>query len=94
MTKVEEALYQTKNRSSQDPLNFPIRLNNKLAALAGTVGGADAAPTEQAYAVFDELKAKIDAELETLERVLAEDVPAFNRLVREREIPAVLVPKP
>jgi photosystem II stability/assembly factor-like uncharacterized protein len=94
LTAVEEALYQTKNRSSQDPLNFPIRLNNKLAALAGTVGSADAAPTEQSYAVFDELKAKIDAELKTLERVLAEDVPAFNKLVREREIPAVLVPKP
>jgi len=94
LTAVEEALYQTKNRSSQDPLNFPIRLNNKLAALAGTVGSADAAPTAQAYAVFDELKAKIDAELRTLERVLAEDVPAFNRLVREQEVPAVQVPKP
>jgi hypothetical protein len=94
LTAVEEALYQTKNRSSQDPLNFPIRLNNKLAALAGTVGSADAAPTEQSYAVFDELKAKVDAELQTLERVLGEDVPAFNRLVREREVPAVLVPKP
>jgi len=58
------------------------------------VRSADAAPTEQSYAVFDELSARIDAELKTLERVLAEDVPAFNRLVREREIPAVLVPKP
>ena len=94
LTAVEEALYQTKNRSSQDPLNYPIRLNNKLAALAGSVGSADAAPTEQAYAVYDELKAQIDAELQTLERVLAEDVPAFNRLVREKEIPAVRVPKP
>jgi hypothetical protein len=94
LTAVEEALYQTKNRSSQDPLNFPIRLNNKLAALAGTVGSADAAPTAQAYAVFDELKAKIDAELQTLDRVLAEDVPAFNRLVREKDVPAVQVPKP
>jgi photosystem II stability/assembly factor-like uncharacterized protein len=93
LTAVEEALYQTKNRSSQDPLNYPIRLNNKLAALAGIVGSADAAPTEQSYAVFDELKARIDAELKALAKVLAEDVPAFNRLVRESEIPAVLVPK-
>ena len=44
LTAVEEALYQTKNRSSQDPLNYPIRLNNKLAALASTVASADAAP--------------------------------------------------
>ena len=69
LTAVEEALYQTKNRSSQDPLNYPIRLNNKLAALGGTVASADAAPTAQSYAVYDELVAKIDAELGTLDRV-------------------------
>jgi hypothetical protein len=92
LTAVEEALYQTKNRSSQDPLNYPIRLNNKLAALGGSVASADAAPTAQAYAVYDELAAKIDAELKGLERVLAEDVPAFNKLVREKEVPALRVP--
>ena len=43
---MEEALYQTKNQSNQDPLNFPIRLNNKLASLAGVVDSADAAPTD------------------------------------------------
>ena len=56
MTKVEEALYQTKNRSPQDPLNFPIRLNDKLNALAGSAGGfGDARPTDQAVQVKDEL---------------------------------------
>jgi photosystem II stability/assembly factor-like uncharacterized protein len=94
LTAVEEALYQTKNRSSQDPLNYPIRLNNKLAALGGTVASADVAPTAQSYAVYDELAAKIDAELQTLERVLAEDVPAFNRLVHEQDVPAIRVAKP
>ena len=94
LTGVEEALYQTKNRSSQDPLNFPIRLNNKLAALASTVASADAAPTEPSYAVYRDLSARIDAELAKLARVMAEDVPAFNRLVREKEIPAVRLPKP
>jgi photosystem II stability/assembly factor-like uncharacterized protein len=92
LTAVEEALYQTKNRSAQDPLNFPIRLDNKLAALAATVAGADAAPTDQAYAVHRELTARLDAEMGALERVLAEDVPAFNRLVRESEVPAVRLP--
>ena len=40
MTAVEEALYQTKNRSLQDPLNFPMRLNDKLNAVAalGSLG--------------------------------------------------------
>ena len=94
LTEVEEALYQTKSRSSQDPLNFPIRLNNKLAALASTVASADAAPTEPSYAVHRDLSARIDAELAKLDRVMAEDVPAFNRLVREVEVPAVRLPKP
>ena len=94
LTQIEEALYQTKSRSSQDPLNYPIRLNNKLAALASTVASADAAPTEQASAVDRELSSLIEAELAKLEKALAEDVPAFNSLVREREVPAVRLPKP
>ena len=47
LTAVEEELIQTKIRSSQDALNFPIKLNNKLAALASTVDGSDDAPTMQ-----------------------------------------------
>jgi hypothetical protein len=73
---IEETLYQTKNQSSQDPLNFPIRLNNKLAALGG---------------VYDELVVQIDAQLQRLARVMSTDVPAFNQLVKEQNVPAVVV---
>ncbi len=44
-----------KNRSGQDPLNFPIMLNNKIAALSGVIESADHKPTEQSYEVFNEL---------------------------------------
>ncbi len=91
LTAVEEELYQTKNQSSQDPLNFPIRLNNKLSALAGVVGGGDAPPTDQSYVVYEELTAKIDAQLARLRQVVDTDVPAFNALVREQNVPAVVV---
>jgi photosystem II stability/assembly factor-like uncharacterized protein len=91
LTEVEETLYQTKNRSSQDPLNFPIRLNNKLAALAGVVQSADAAPTDQSYAVYDELVAQIDAQLAKFAAIMKNDVPAFNQLVRDQNVPAVTV---
>lgn len=97
LTAVEEELYQTKNRSSQDPLNYPIRLNNKLAALTGVTGSADAAPTEQTYAVFDELVARIDVQLKKLEETMRNELPAFNKLVRDQDVPAVIVrvkPKP
>jgi photosystem II stability/assembly factor-like uncharacterized protein len=91
LTAIEEALYQTKNQSSQDPLNFPIRLNNKLAALGGVVGSAESAPTAQSYAVYDELVMQIDAELQKLAGLMRTDVPAFNQLVRDQNIPAVVV---
>ena len=91
LTTIEETLYQTKNQSNQDPLNFPIRLNNKLAALGGVVGSAEAAPTAQSYAVYDEVVAQIDAELLKLAQLMRTDVPAFNQLVRDQNIPAVVV---
>lgn len=91
LTGVEEELYQTKNQSNQDPLNYPIRLNNKLAALAGVVGQGDAAPTDQAHEVFKDLVGRIDAQLERLDRVLRGDLPAFNKLVRDQNVPAVIV---
>jgi hypothetical protein len=89
MAAIEERLYQVRNQSSQDPLNYPIRLNNKLAALMSHVEEADAAPTAQSYAVFTELSAQLDRELAGLNRVWAEDLESFNRLLRARRLPAV-----
>jgi hypothetical protein len=91
LTAVEEELYQTRNQSSQDPLNYPIRLNNKLAALTGVVGGSDSAPTDQSYAVFEDLALKINAQLKRLEEAIRTDLPAFNRIVRDQDVPAVIV---
>lgn len=94
LTGVEESLYQTKNQSSQDPLNYPIRLNNKLAALAGVVASADAAPTDQSYAVYDEIVVQIDGQLASLAQIIKNDVPAFNQLVRDQNIPAITIKPP
>ena len=90
LTAGEEALYQTKTKSEQDPLNFPIRLNNKLALLGETVASADARPTDQSYLVYDDLTAKIDAQLAKLRGLLGDGVAAFNRLVAEQGVPAVV----
>jgi photosystem II stability/assembly factor-like uncharacterized protein len=91
LTTVEEALYQTKNQSSQDPLNFPIRLNNKLAALGGVVSDSETPPTDQSFTVYDDLVTQIDAQLRTLAQIMKTEVPAFNQLVRDQNIPAVVV---
>jgi len=94
LTAIEEALYQTKNQSSQDPLNFPIRLNNKLAALGGVVSGSESPPNDQSFAVYEELAAQIDAQLQALAQIMKTDVPAFNQLVRDQNIPAIVVKPP
>jgi photosystem II stability/assembly factor-like uncharacterized protein len=89
MTAVEEALYQTKNKSSQDPLNFPIRLNDKLAGVGDSAAGGDFAPTAQQIAVRDELVKAIDEQLAKLKAVWDTDLPAFNKLAAT--VPAVTV---
>ena len=66
-------------------------MNNKLAALAGAIAGADAQPTEQQVAVYEDLTGRINAQLEKLRQALATDVPAFNKLVRDQNAPAVWV---
>jgi photosystem II stability/assembly factor-like uncharacterized protein len=78
LSRVEEELYQVRNRSNQDPLNYPIKLNNKLAALLGAVEGVEGRPTAQSYEVFRELSARLDQQLTWLNQVFTQDVPKFN----------------
>jgi hypothetical protein len=94
LTAVEEALYQTKNRASEDPLNFPIKLNNKLAALEGTVESSDDPPTTQTTEVYEGLASQVNAQLETLKKLVNTDLATFNRLVHDQNVPAVIVTEP
>ena len=91
VTEIEEALYQTKSKSSQDPLNFPIHLNNKLANVSSTVRG-DYRPTDGAVAVAKELTTKIDAQLDKLRDLEGNELKAFNDLASKLKIGHV-VPK-
>ena len=94
MTTVEEALYQTKNRSGQDPLNFPIRLNNKLANLVGQASEGNYAPTDQVVAFKKEIAEQIDQQLSALKQLREQDVPALNKLIRDKAVDAISMPKP
>jgi hypothetical protein len=77
--EIEKALYQTKNRSGQDPLNFPIRLTNKLAHLNSLVSIDDFPPTEQDIAVKNELTTKINAQLKTFDAMVDSEIKEFNK---------------
>ena len=83
LTDVEGEIYQHRLRSGQDPLNYPIRLNNKLAALQGTVESGDYRPTDQAQAVFKELSGRLDAQLARM-RGTADDGPGRVQQRRSR----------
>lgn len=90
MTAVEEALYQTKNRSGQDPLNFPIRLTNKLAHLNALADG-EFPPTQQMYTVKEELAKAIDEQLSLFQIIKAQELPLFNQMVKQKAIDAIIL---
>jgi photosystem II stability/assembly factor-like uncharacterized protein len=81
MTAIEEDLYQVKNRSNQDPLNFPIKLNNRFAYLRRSLERGDARPTDGAYQVFKELSRELDDHLAKLSGVLDSELPKFNAML-------------
>jgi hypothetical protein len=91
ITPIEEALYQTKNESRQDPLNYPIRLNNKLTSLMSTVDVGDARPTISAIAVKNEISSAIETELGQLDVVWNENLPALNSSIQSMGIDLVSI---
>ena len=78
LSTVENALYQTKNESRQDPLNFPIKLTNKLGHIANLVTMNDFPPTDQDKRLMMELSKKIDKEIEIFNKLITNDVSEFN----------------
>ncbi len=76
--EVEKALYQTQNRSGQDPLNFPIRLTNKLAHLNSLVSIDDFHPTDQDIAVKNQLTTKIEEQLNQFDALVSKEIKSFN----------------
>jgi photosystem II stability/assembly factor-like uncharacterized protein len=89
---VESELYQVKNRSSQDPLNYPIKLNNKIGALMGVVESAESAPTAQSSEVFRDLSTQLDAQLAKLNEIYGRDLDGLNRLLRANGLPQITRP--
>ena len=78
---VEAEIYQVKNQSNQDPLNYPIKLNNKLAALLGVVEGSESRPTDQSYDVFQRLSALLDEQISQMDIVILRDLGRLNELL-------------
>jgi hypothetical protein len=91
---VEQDVYQVKNQSGQDPLNFPIKTNNRLASLLGVVSRSDERPIASALPIFNDLKAELKVEMDRYQRVLVTDLPAFNKEATRLGLPPIVVGKP
>ena len=89
LTSIEETLYQTKSKSGQDVLNYPIRLNDKLSGVFDVANSGNAAPSKQAKEVYNDLATQIDVQLARLKSIKEKDIPAFNALIREKALPVI-----
>ncbi|MDX2071068.1 MAG: glycosyl hydrolase [Haliscomenobacter sp.] len=79
LTVIEEDLYQTKNQSGQDPLNFPIKLGNRISAVRRSLESGDAKPTAGVHKVFAELSKELDGHLSKLETTISGALPGLNK---------------
>jgi photosystem II stability/assembly factor-like uncharacterized protein len=86
---VEEEIYQVRNQSGQDPLNFPIKLNNRLATLLSMVNHGDGKPIGNALPVLTDLAAELKVQTDRLLQVLVRDLPVFNAEAKRLGLDAV-----
>ncbi|MEZ4946723.1 MAG: glycosyl hydrolase [Cyclobacteriaceae bacterium] len=93
LTVIENNIHQTKNEASQDPLNFGVKLNNRLAFLMYEQGTGDFPPTQQAEQVRVELSNQIDGELKKLDALIDSNVSTINEMIKEKGIEMVMIKK-
>lgn len=89
LSSIEEDLYQIRNRSGQDPLNFPIKLNNQIASLGRSVMEGDAAPTDQAYVVFKELTDRLNHQQSLYDQTMTAGLAKINPILTKNKLPAL-----
>jgi len=93
ITEVEAEVYQVKNQSGQDPLNYPIKVNNQIAAMAGVIGSTEAKPTKQSVEVFQLLEKELDGYLTELRKAWKELLPPVDAfLVKKGKKPIDVKP--
>ena len=89
LTGIEEVLYQTKAKSSQDVLNYPIRLNDKLAGIFDVANSGNSAPSKQVRDVYADLASQIDVQIAKLNQIKQKEIVAFNDLIRQKALPVI-----
>ena len=86
---IEAELIQVNAKARGDQLNFPPRLNSKLAYLMGVISSSDAAPTASARAVFDDVSNRVQAQLDQLSEAIATELAFLNQSITNANLPPV-----
>jgi photosystem II stability/assembly factor-like uncharacterized protein len=95
LVAVEEELVQLRvTGTGQDGVRYPAKISERLRYLAGNVGTADFRPTEQHGEVHQVLKQQLERARAALERIVSSDLPAFNRMLQQRNLPAIIITDP
>ena len=82
LATIEESVYQVKNQSGQDPLNFPIKTNNRLASLLRVAVSGEGRPTSNVEPIFNDLVQELKAETDRLEKTINDQLPPFNNMLQ------------
>jgi hypothetical protein len=91
LSAVEEEIYQVRNQSGQDPLNFPIKINNRIGTLNRTVNTGDGKPIANAEPIFNDLVAELKVQTDRLQQVLNADLTRLNAELRRLGLEEVRV---
>jgi photosystem II stability/assembly factor-like uncharacterized protein len=78
MQAVIEVMANLHSTSGEDPLNYAIGLDNKLADFAGSVLGGEGKPTEGMMEVYNDLEPQYTAIMARWKQIQTTDIPAFN----------------
>jgi hypothetical protein len=89
LSAVEERIYQVRNRSGQDPLNFPIKVNNRLATLLSMAEQGDGAPNANLEEIYSILSKELTGYERQLDAVWKTDLTAVNRELRRLGLPTI-----
>ena len=92
LSAVEEEIYQVRNQSGQDPLNFPIKINNRIASLLRAVNTGDGKPIANAHPIFKDLTAELKVQTDRLQQIVTRDLAAFNAEAKRAAVPPIPEP--
>jgi len=86
LTKVENNIHMTKNQSRQDPLNYGIRINNRIAFLLADSQRGDYPPTKQSLEFFEDVKKELNAEISSFKRILNTYTAEINNMIEDNSV--------